>query len=156
LYQAKYIQLEKIMASVPEINYFTYSNTSEVLSPEEANNNSVFIFDDVMCDEQQKMREFFSMGRHKSIDCFYLCQSYTREPKHLIRDNANFIVLFKQDELNLKHVYDDHVSPEITFDDFKSMCIICWKKKYDFLTIDKSRELQHGRFRPCFDKFINI
>jgi hypothetical protein len=156
LYQAKYIQLEKIMASVPEINYFTYSNTSEVLSPEEANNNSVFIFDDVMCDEQQKMREFFSMGRHKSIDCFYLCQSYTRVPKHLIRDNANFIILFKQDELNLKHVYDDHVSPEITFDDFKSMCIICWKKKYDFLTIDKSRELQQGRFRLGFDKFINI
>jgi hypothetical protein len=124
------------------------------VSPEEASYNSVFIFDDVMCDQQQKMREFFSMGRHKQIDCFYLCQSYAKVPKHLIRDNTNFIILFKQDELNLKHVYDDHVSPDITFEEFKKVCRMCWEKKYDFLTIDKTRDLQNGRFRIGFDRFI--
>jgi ABC-type cobalamin/Fe3+-siderophores transport system ATPase subunit len=141
LYQPKYMQMEKIMQSIPEINYHTFSNTSEVLSPDEASFNSVFIFDDVMCDKQQKMREFFSMGRHKSIDCFYLCQTYAKADKHLIRDNANLIVLFKQDGLNLKHVYDDHVNPEITFDEFKGICNVCWKKQYDFLTIDKSSDI---------------
>jgi len=156
LYQPKYVQLEKVMQSLPEIKYDTFANTSEVLSPEDASYNSVFIFDDVMCDRQQKMREFFSMGRHKHIDCFYLCQSYAKIPKHLIRDNTNFIVLFKQDELNLKHVFDDHVSPDITFDELKEICRIRWEKKYDFLTIDKTRDLQNGRFRLGFDKFIKI
>jgi len=156
LFQPKYVQLEKVMGGLPEIKYHTFSTTSEVVSPEEASMNSVFVFDDVMSDPQEKMREFFSMGRHKNIDCFYLCQSYTKVPKHLIRDNTNFIVLFKQDGLNLRHVYDDHVSPEITFDDFMAMCKICWEKKYDFLTIDKSRELQNGRFRQGFDNFIHL
>uniref|UniRef100_A0A2S2Q5E5 Uncharacterized protein n=1 Tax=Sipha flava TaxID=143950 RepID=A0A2S2Q5E5_9HEMI len=39
------------------------------------------------------------------IDVCYMAQSYARVPKHLIRDNSNFIVLFKQDETNLKHAY---------------------------------------------------
>jgi hypothetical protein len=156
LYQPKYVQLEKVMQNIPEIKYQTFSNTSDVVSPDEASYNSVFIFDDVMCDQQQKMREFFSMGRHKSIDCFYLCQSYAKVPKHLIRDNTNFIVLFKQDELNMKHIYDDHVSPDITFDQFKAMCRLCWEKEYDFLTIDKTRNGTDGRFRLGFDQFITL
>jgi hypothetical protein len=58
-----------------------------------------------MCDKQDNMRQYFSMGRHRGIDCFYLCQTYTKVPKHLIRDNANMIILFKQDELNLICLY---------------------------------------------------
>jgi DNA polymerase III delta prime subunit len=156
LFQPKYVQLEKIMKALPEIGYFTFSNTNEVVAPDDVKNNSVFIFDDVICDEQQKMKEYYSMGRHKGIDCFYLCQTYTKVPKHLIRDNANFIILFKQDELNLRHVFDDHVSPDITFDEFKKLCSLCWKKKYDFVTIDKESALNEGRYRCGFDVFINI
>ena len=48
----------------------------------------------------------FSIGRHRLIDCFYLCQTYAQIPKHLIRDNVNFLVLFNQDEMNIKHIYD--------------------------------------------------
>ena len=44
------------------------------------------------------------------IDCFYLGQTYTRIPKHLIRDNVNFLVPSTQDEMNLKHIYGDHVN----------------------------------------------
>ena len=65
------------------------------------------------------MRDYFSMGRHNSIDCFYLSQTYAHIPKHLIRDNTNFIILFKQDETNLRHVYDDHVNKDMSFNEFK-------------------------------------
>ena len=53
------------------------------------------------------------MGRHRLIDCFYLCQTYAQIPKHLIRDNLNFLVLFRQDEMNLKHIYGDHVNTDM-------------------------------------------
>ena len=53
------------------------------------------------------------MGRHNNIDSFYLCQTYSHIPKQLLRDNANMIMLFKQDELNLKHVFSDHVTPDM-------------------------------------------
>lgn len=56
------------------------------------------------------MRAYYSMGRHKNVDCFNLAQSYTRIPKHLLRYNVNLLVTFKHDDLNLRHVYDEHVN----------------------------------------------
>jgi len=41
---------------------------------------------------------------------------HARIPKHLIRDNTNLLILFKQDCTNLKHVYNyvyDHVNSDI-------------------------------------------
>jgi hypothetical protein len=144
------------MKDIEEVSYETFCNTSEVVSPEEAKINSVFIFDDVICDKQENMKLYFSMGRHRLVDSFYLCQTYTKVPKHLIRDNANFIILFKQDELNLKHVYQDHVSPDISFEDFKNICKLCWEGKHNFLTIDKESNLNSGKFRKNLDLFVTI
>lgn len=156
LYQPKYEYLTDIMKSVPEITYETFSNTNEVMSPEDVKENSVFIFDDVICDKQENMKNYFSMGRHKSVDCFYLCQTYAKVPKHLIRDNANFIILFKQDEMNLRHVYQDHVSPDITWDKFLCICNKVWNEKHSFVTVDKESDLNNGRFRKGFDYFVDI
>lgn len=109
LHQPKYEYLRKVMNRISALGYYTFSNNSDVISPEEAKPNSIFIFDDVACDKQDNIRSYFCMGRHKDIDSFYLCQTYTHIPKHLIRDNANLLILFKQDDLNLKHIYNDHV-----------------------------------------------
>ncbi|KYN22288.1 hypothetical protein ALC57_05324 [Trachymyrmex cornetzi] len=95
LQQPKYQYLENLFTSIDEIGYFTFSNNSDVVPPSEALPNSIFIFDDVACDKQDAVREYFSMSRHANVDCFYLCQTYTRIPKHLIRDNANLPILFK-------------------------------------------------------------
>ncbi|KYN28024.1 hypothetical protein ALC57_02564, partial [Trachymyrmex cornetzi] len=46
-----------------------------------------------------------------------VCQTYARIPKHLIRDNANLLILFKQDGTNLKHVYNDHVNTDMSYDE---------------------------------------
>ncbi|XP_024941792.1 uncharacterized protein LOC112494507 [Cephus cinctus] len=103
------------------------------------------------------MRTFFSMGRHRDDDCFYLCQTYARIPKHLVRDNANLLVLFKQDEMNLKHVYDDHVNTDMTYVQFRDVCSACWnERKCGFLVIDKDSELNEGRYRKGFDCFVSI
>jgi len=71
LQQPKYQYLENLL-SIDKIGYFTFSNNSDVVPPSEAHLNSIFIFDDVACDKQD-MREYFSMGRHSHVDCFYLC-----------------------------------------------------------------------------------
>ena len=88
-----------------------FSNNSDVVPPSEARLNFIFIFDDVVCDKQDAVREYFPMGRHANIDCFCLCQTYAKIPKHLIHDNANLLILFKQDRTNLKYVYNDHIIP---------------------------------------------
>lgn len=154
LYQPKYQFLEKVLRNVSDMKYFPYKENDAVLDPNEVRENSIFIFDDVACDKQNKIREYFCMGRHKAVDCFYLCQTYTKIPKHLIRDNCNLIVLFKQDDMNLRHAYEDHVGTDMSFEDFKSICGECWLEKFGFLVIDKDSDVEAGRYRKGFDIYI--
>lgn len=157
LEQPKYKLLAQIMANIPQIGFHTFSNSEDVMSPAQAAPNSIMVFDDVACDSQDQMRAYFSMGRHRSIDCFYLCQTYSRIPKQLLRDNSNLIILFKQDELNLKHVYDEHVGTDMTFVRFKEFCAECWNRegRHSFITISKDDELNSGRYRCGLDVFVS-
>ncbi len=94
------------------------------------------------------MRSYFCMRRHKNIDSFYLVQTYSSVPKQLIRDNANFLVLFCQDDTNLCHVYRDHVNTDMAFVEFHQMCRLCWNSsKYGCTVIDRTREIQDDRYR---------
>lgn len=155
LQQPKYKILAQIIKNIPEIGYFAYENSADVKSPNECRPHSVMVFDDVACDPQDHMRAFFSMGRHQDIDCFYLSQTYTRVPKHLLRDNANMIVLFKMDTVNMKHVFDEHVDGDMSFNQFKELCLLCWNRsRHGFVVISKDDELNNGRYRCGLDTFI--
>ena len=154
LYQPKYQFLEEVLKGI--VNYYPFQNNCEVIPPNEADENSIIIFDDVSCSEQNKIREYFSMGRHRNVDSFYLSQTYAHIPKHLIRDNANFIILFKQDDMNLNHVYQDHIGADMTFDQFRVLCGKCWNNKHGFVTICKDFDLDKGRYRMDLDKYIQL
>jgi len=155
LYQPKYRQLEQIVRMVPEIGYFPFSDNEAVIPPEEAKENSLFIFDDVACEKQGCIRNYYAMGRHRRIDSFYLIQTYSSTPKQLVRDNLNLILVFKQDFRNLKHIYLDHVNTDMCFSDFSNMCKYCWNAQpYGSLLIDKTSDIDKGRYRLGFDQFI--
>lgn len=157
LNQPKYKFLKQLLESINGIKYFPYSEHEQVITPDDALPNSIMIFDDIACEKQNNVKAFFCMGRHKNVDCFYLCQSYAQVPKHLVRDNVNFLVLFQQDELNLKHIYDDHVNTDMNYNHFKDLCSSCWKDKHSFVVIDKDRGINEGRYRKGYDTFaINI
>lgn len=155
LYQPKYQLLEQVMNNVPQVGYFAYSNNEDIISPEDAEPNSIMIFDDVSCERQNKIKEYFTRGRHNLIDCFILGQTYTDINKRGIRDNANMLILFRQDERNVRHVYNDHVNTDMTYDNFKKICASAWNKgKYGFLVIVKDCDVNSGRYRIGFDKCI--
>lgn len=155
LYQPKYVYLQKLLSEIKEIGYQMFSRSEDVIPVEEVKTNSVFIFDDVICEKQSNIRQYFCMGRHKNVDSFYLSQSYTHIPKHLIRENANFIILFKQDESNLKHVFDDFIiSYDMKYNTFKEMCMKCWHEQYGFIVIDVESSIEKGKYRKGFDQFI--
>ena len=157
LHQPKYQYLKKVLEPIKGMGYYSYADNSEICTVDSVKKNSIFIFDDIACDKQDNIRSYFCMGRHNGIDCFYLCQTYTRIPKHLIRDNANFIIAFKQDDLNLKHIYNDHVNTDMPFEKFKQLCAHCWTNdKYGFVIIDKDNTIENGRYRQGFDTFIKL
>lgn len=155
-FQPKYCFLSQIMRKIPEATLFIFTDNKEVIHPNEALTNSVMIFDDVACENQINIRNYFAMGRHKQIDCFYLSQTYSKIPKQLIRDNVNLLIIFKQDETNLKHIYNEHVNTDINWPVFKQLCSTIWKNRYDFLLINKDCELNKGRYRRGFDVFIHF
>ena len=155
LNQPKYKFLEHVLATVRNIKYFPFNEHERVIKPENARPNSIMIFDDVACEKQDNVRAFFCMGRHHNVDSFYLAQTYAQIPKHLVRDNTNFLVLFRQDDMNLKHIYDDHVNTDMSYTEFKHICGACWNNdKHGFVVIDKDSELQNGRYRRGFDCYV--
>lgn len=157
LYQPKYVYLQHLFSQINEIGFFTFSSNEDVIPPEKAKPNSIFIFDDVITQKQNNIKSYFCMGRHNNIDCFYLSQSYAHIPKHLIRENTNFIILFKQDELSLKHIYNDFgLSSDMTFEMFKKICKTCWVDKYGFFILDLDKTVSNGKYRKGFDNFITI
>ena len=155
--QDKYQLLKKIMEQIPEIKFNLYKDNDEIPHPNDADQNSVMIFDDISMENQQNIRNYFSMGRHNKIDCFYICQTYSSIPKQLIRDNCNLVVAFKQDNRNLQHIYHDHVYPDMSRTEFNALCTQAWKKNNnEFLVINKECATHNGRYRFGFDRFITI
>lgn len=156
LEQDKYEYLKKIMKPLKHIGLYTFSASEKVIAPSEAKKNSIFIFDDVICDrKQENIRNYYCLGRHRDIDCFYLTQTYTRVSKHLIRDNCNFLILFRQDDQNLKHIYNDMgVACDMKFMEFKRFCLECWKDRYGFAVIDLDSEVDKGRYRKGFSEYL--
>lgn len=154
LHQPKYIFLENVLQRVPVISLQKYQGNEEVISVQDAKPNSVIIFDDVACENQNNMRDYFAMGRHKHIDCFYLNQTYSKIPKQLVRDNANLIVLFKQDDINLRHVYEEHVNTDMTWFEFRKMCSKIWGEPFNYVVINKDCNKNNGCYRNKFDTFV--
>lgn len=154
LYQPKYKFLQELLAPIEGVNFFGFNDREQVISVDDALPRSIMIFDDVACEKQDNMRSYFCMGRHKGVDSFYLCQTYVAIPKHLIRDNVNLLVLFRQDETNLRHIYDEHVNTDMTYGDFRSLCRECWADdSHGFVVISKDSKMNDGRYRRGFDQF---
>lgn len=156
LTQPKYQLLRKILTTVEGVKYFEFNSSENILHPHEALPYSVIVFDDVSCENQTAVKEYFSYGRHYNIDVIYIGQTYSKISKQLIRDNINLLIMFRQDYLNLKHIFNDHVSCDMTFEQFKTFCSKAWEEKYGFAVIDKEKDLHCGRYRIGFDKFAII
>lgn len=158
LEQDKYKYLQKILKPIKGVGYHAFSSTEDIIAPNKAKRNSVFVFDDVICDRNQNsVRNIFCMGRHYQTDVIYLTQALVKLNKHLIRDNANFIILFKQDDMNLKHAFNDFgVNCDMTFDEFRKFCLECWREKFGFVVIDIESEPNNGRYRRNFSDFLQL
>ena len=86
------------------------------LSPEDKN---LMIFDDLLLEKQNKCEAYYIRGRHSNCDCLYLSQNYFKLPRQTIRENANFCSLFPQDQRIIDDIFNDHVSQDMTKEQFK-------------------------------------
>jgi len=82
LYQDASQELAAVMKTLHEIGFYTFNTTDDVITPDEVKPYSIIIFDDLSNVEPMKsVCSYYSYGRHKNGDCFFLAQSYSQVPK---------------------------------------------------------------------------
>ena len=130
-----------------------FESADDVPDPRELDSErkNLIIFDDLQLERQNKCESYYVRGRHSNVDCFYLAQNYFKLPRQTIRDNSNFIILFKQDAKNINHIYNDHASFDWDLQEFRKFCNNAWEKKNGFVVIDLSSAYSSGKFRTCLD-----
>ena len=153
--QLVYTELKKMYESIEEdlneeITFF-YDNCEDIVSVDDCDSNSLIIFDDCILEKQSPIKEYFVRGRHKNISCIYLSQCFTLVDVKAIRNNLNYLCVFKQNQHYTRMIYDNFIGSDMTLNDFKTMCDRCWERDYVFLSIDLTRKVNDGRYKCMFE-----
>ena len=101
--------------------------------------------------------DYFTRGRHNNVNVIYIAQSYHQLPRHTIRQNSNFFVLFNQDNTALSHIYQDCFPGDndiLPYQKFKNISNKIWDDdNYNFITIDLTRNINQGKYRKIFNDY---
>ena len=107
------------------------------------------VFDDMLDSNQKLIDPFFTRGRHKSCDVYYLCQSFFDAPKKTVRNNSNIIILFQQTLKDVEHIHRDISGFDMSYEEFKSLCREAWNEKFNYLLINRLEDKNGSRYRIC-------
>ena len=78
-------------------------------------------------------------------------------PKGTIRNNCNFLILFKLDPVDVVNVHEQIVKGDMTLAEFRHRCSLVWTEKYKYLVIDKDNEDINWKYRDgLFTPFSEI
>jgi len=135
-----------------------YDSADDVPEPTRLSleHKNLMIFDDLLLHKQNKCEAYYVRGRHSNCDCLYLSQNYFKLPSQTIRENANLFCLIPQHLKNIDHIFNDHVSQDMTKDQFKELCKNAWSEPHNFVVIDLTSPKHNGKLRSGFDDFYII
>ena len=128
----------------------TFDNIEELRFPQEYENNSFIILDDLNEKEinNDKIQAMFKRGRHNNLSRFTISQDYYELPNRTIRANGNIYHIFKPNNfLDVRNIYKDKASMDLTLDEFKYLTSTCWNQNYQPLTFDMTKDKYTGRYR---------
>ena len=128
----------------------TYDNIEELRYPQEYENNSIIILDDL--NEKgiinDKIQAMFQRGRHNNLSIFIISQDYYELPKRTIRANGNIYHTFKPNNFrDVQNLYQNKASMDFTLNEIKLLTSTCWNKNYQPLTNNMTKDRYHGQHR---------
>ena len=135
----------------------TFDNIEELKFPQEYENNSIIILDDLNEKEtnNDKIQAVFKRGRHNNLSIFIFSQDYYELPKRTIRANGNIYHIFKPNNFrDVINLYQDKASMDMTLNEYKILTSTCWNKNYQPLTIDMTKDKYIGRYRLGLDNIF--
>jgi len=137
-------ELCKIMASLMrEKNKITIKVTdkfSEIPDPSnlDRNKKNLIVFED--CKSLNEMlpviKNYFTRGRQSSCNVIFLSQGYFSLKSDDIRENSNFLILFKQEKRKISNIYDSIGSERMGKSQFLSYTSNSWTKNHWYIVIN--------------------
>ena len=95
-----------------------------------------------------RVQAMFKRSRHNNLSIFIISQDYYQLTKKTIRANGNICHIFKPNNfLDVRNIYQDKASMDMTLDEFEYLTSTCWNKNYQALTIDMTKDKYRGRCR---------
>ena len=128
----------------------TFNNIEELKYPQEYENNSIIILDDLNQKEMDdaRVQAMFKRSRHNNLSVFIISQDYYELSKKTIRCNGNIFHIFKPNNFrDVLSLYQDKASMDMNLKEFKILSSICWSEKYRPLTIDMTKDCYQARYR---------
>ena len=125
----------------------TYENIEELKFPQEYENISIIILDDLNQKEKDdpRVQAMFKRSRHNNFSIFLISQDYYELSKKIIRCNGNIFHIFKPNNFrDVQNLYQDNASMDMTLNEFKLLTSTCWNEKYQPLTIDMTKDKYTG------------
>ena len=99
----------------------TFTNIPDPTTLDPTRKN-LLLLDDCFLGKQNKDEAYYTRGRNNNCDTIYIAQNYFRLPRHTIRENSNFIILFSKDTKNLTHIHAGHCANDMSLLEFKQFC----------------------------------
>ena len=128
----------------------TYESIEEMNFPQEYENNSIIIVDDLNQEEMDdpRVQAMFKQSRHNNLSIFIISQDYYELSKKTIRCNGNIFHIVKPNNfLDVRNLYQDKASGDVTLNEIKLLSSTCWNKNYQPLTIDMTKDKYTDRYR---------
>ena len=128
----------------------TYESIKDLKFPQEYENNSIIILDDLNQKEMDdpRVQAMFKRSRYNNLSVFIKGQDYYELSKKTIRCNGNIFHIFKPNNFrDVINLYQDKSSMDMTLNEFKLLTSTCWNEKYQPLTIDMTKDKYTGRYR---------
>ena len=116
----------------------TFEPIENLKFPQESENNSIIILDDLNQKEMDdpRVQAMFKRSRHNNLSVFIISQDYYELSKKTIRCNGNIFHIFKPN--NFRHVlnlYQDKSSMDLTLNEFKLLIILVGMKNINLLLL---------------------
>lgn len=81
--------IKVVLQEVPAASCHPFKDSCQVIEPADAHKWSIFIFDDAVCDKEDKIKECFSCATLKHRHSL-LCSMYSKIIEKMIRDNCMY------------------------------------------------------------------
>ena len=107
-----------------------------------------------MYNEEVRMKKYprvhamFKRSRHVNLSLFIKSQDYYELLMETIRANGNIYHILKPNNfLNVRNIYQDKASMDMTLDESKYLTSTCWIEKNQTLITDMTKDKYQGRYR---------